>query len=152
MDALDDYRRRLQEFDWWYNYSDDGNVWRRGEAKFKALKDEAKSCPEKARIFVEEASQRGFQTGEFAAATQYPVARIPAPEGGELAAPPDDPRSIREWYPDHVASNLRAAKACFGKLGLRRNVLGVLHSMHAFVPIGLTSGIYWGLMEYEEAN
>lgn len=36
---------RLAGFDWWYDYSDDGNVWRRGQAQKQQIIEITKTHP-----------------------------------------------------------------------------------------------------------
>jgi hypothetical protein len=40
---LDDYLKTLKHHDWYYSYSDDGGVWRRGDAAQKSIEAKAKT-------------------------------------------------------------------------------------------------------------
>jgi hypothetical protein len=37
--SIEEYKNRLKHHDWYYDYSDDGSVWRRGSAERSALND-----------------------------------------------------------------------------------------------------------------
>lgn len=39
---LDSYQKLLANTDWWYHFSDDGNVWRNGERRATELKEISK--------------------------------------------------------------------------------------------------------------
>jgi hypothetical protein len=40
---MTEYENKLQQMDWWYQYSDDGRVWRQGNEAIKALVELQKS-------------------------------------------------------------------------------------------------------------
>jgi hypothetical protein len=48
---LQQFYDKCQGFDWFYEMSDDGRVWRNGVAAHAALKAEADSSPEKLAIY-----------------------------------------------------------------------------------------------------
>lgn len=39
------YILAMSKHDWYYDYSDDGNVWRRSEAQHQAIRGQAKNHP-----------------------------------------------------------------------------------------------------------
>lgn len=49
--TLADYYDRLDGFDWYYAYSDDGGVYRAGERAMKALKIVAEQSPEHKALY-----------------------------------------------------------------------------------------------------
>lgn len=42
LEELDAYIKLLKHHDWYFDYSDDGNVWRRGNEQQKVITDTAK--------------------------------------------------------------------------------------------------------------
>jgi hypothetical protein len=40
---MTEYEMKLRQMDWWYQYSDDGRVWRQGNEDYKILEQLQKS-------------------------------------------------------------------------------------------------------------
>lgn len=49
----EEYFHACKHFDWYYDYSDDGRVWRNGNEGKKKLEAEAKTDPIKAKIYAD---------------------------------------------------------------------------------------------------
>jgi len=50
-EELQNFYDKCQSFDWYFDWSDDGSVWDRGQKNYSLLKIEAASSPEKKSIF-----------------------------------------------------------------------------------------------------
>jgi hypothetical protein len=51
--TIEEFFNACKNFDWYYSYSDDHGVWRRGEARSKELLDESKTDPIKSKIHTD---------------------------------------------------------------------------------------------------
>lgn len=51
LEEFDSYLTQLQQHDWFYDYSDDHSVWKRGEDSFKNLSKQAANDPVKYEMF-----------------------------------------------------------------------------------------------------
>jgi hypothetical protein len=52
-EEIEAYFKRCSHFDWFYSYSDDNNVWRRGEKNFKQLQEDSLQSPLFSSIFTD---------------------------------------------------------------------------------------------------
>ena len=53
VEAFEAYAKRLKNHDWFYEYSDDGSVWRAGNQTQKNLIADASACPLLSTLFTE---------------------------------------------------------------------------------------------------
>jgi len=52
-EEIETFFKRCANFDWFYSYSDDNNVWRRGEKNFKQLQEDSLQSPLFSSIFTD---------------------------------------------------------------------------------------------------
>jgi hypothetical protein len=75
-----------QSLDWYYAYSDDFGVWRRGEAQFEAVRTFLKDAPVEYQRVYNTAHKRRFDNEHFTS-SEYPY-EPPYPEAGYYGCAP----------------------------------------------------------------
>ena len=63
--TLEEYQKLLDHHDWYYDFSDDLSVWRRGEASSAETIELAKTGPDDFKRAYNEAHARNFKVGYF---------------------------------------------------------------------------------------
>lgn len=72
--SLRDYWDKLSRHDWYYNYSDDGSVWRRGEENESKLIAISRQSPEHKALYD------GFKEHHFTGEGWTKKEKFPKPE------------------------------------------------------------------------